>query len=72
MDEGKIEVDSIEEISLRDISPALARRSGFTDVAELLQVAKHGRGEHVYLIAFRYSPSFLPRVVKRSARRVKL
>ena len=61
MDEGEIEVDSIREIGLAGITPDLARRSGFTDVAELLEVARHGRGTHVYLIRFRYSPSFLPR-----------
>jgi hypothetical protein len=29
MDEGHIEVDSIEPIGLPDITPALARESGF-------------------------------------------
>ena len=62
MDEGEIEVDSIRVISLADITPDLARRSGFKDVADLLAIAKHGRGENIYLIRFRYSPSFLPRV----------
>ena len=61
MDEGEIEVDSIREITLKEISPDLARRSGFKDVADLLSVAKHGAGEHIYLIKFRYSASFLPR-----------
>ena len=62
MDDGAIEVDSIEPITLADITPALARRSGFKDVAELLKTAKHGIGSNVYLIRFHYSPSFLPRV----------
>jgi hypothetical protein len=61
MDEGEIEVDSIREITLKEITPDLARRSGFKDVADLLSVAKHGVGEHIYLIKFRYSASFLPR-----------
>src|SRR5260221_12880747 len=61
MDEGEIEVDSIREITLAEITPDLARRSGFKDVADLLGIAKHGRGEHIYLIRFRYSASFLPR-----------
>ena len=64
MDDGEIEVDSIRPIRLADITLELARRSGFKDVAELLKIAKHGRGEHVYLIRFHYSPSFLPRVRK--------
>jgi hypothetical protein len=69
MDEGEIEVDSIRAISLAEITPDLARRSGFKDVVELLEIAKHGRGEHIYLIRFHYSPSFLPRVLNRPARR---
>ena len=65
MDDGEIEVDSIKVITLSDITPDLARRSGFKDVAELLAIAKHGRGENIYLIRFHYSPSFLPRVVRK-------
>jgi hypothetical protein len=61
MDEGEIEVDSIQTIALAKITPDLARRSGFTDVADLLAIARHGRGENIYLIRFRYSASFLPR-----------
>ena len=69
MDEGEIEVDSLQPITLADITPDLARRSGFKDVAELLSIARHGRGRNIYLIRFHYSPSFLPRMVSRSARR---
>ncbi|HKD20714.1 MAG TPA: hypothetical protein VKB71_01815, partial [Rhizomicrobium sp.] len=39
---GHIEVTSIREITLSDITPALARRSGFAGVVDLLKVAKHG------------------------------
>ncbi len=66
MDEGEIEVDSIRAIKLADITPDLARRSGFKDVADLLAIAKHGSGDNIYLIRFHYSPSFLPRVQPRS------
>ena len=69
MDEGEIEVDSIRQIRLADITPDLARRSGFKDVDDLLAMAKHGRGDNVYLIRFHYSPSFLPRIVSKGARR---
>ena len=69
MDDGEIEVDSIRAIGLADITPELARRSGFKDVADLLKIAKHGRGENIYLIRFHYSPSFLPRAVSRPVRR---
>jgi hypothetical protein len=69
MEDGEIEVDSIREIGMADITLDLARRSGFKDVSELLAIAKHGRGEQIYLIRFHYSPSFLPRAVKSPARR---
>ena len=39
MDEGEIEVDSIERIGLPDITPELARESGFLGVLDLLKVA---------------------------------
>jgi hypothetical protein len=69
MDEGEIEVDSIRAISLAEITPDLARRSGFADVVELLKIAKHGSGENIYLVRFHYSPSFLPRARNGPARR---
>jgi hypothetical protein len=56
MEEGEIEVESIERITFAEITPELARRSGFEGVIDLLKTAKHGRGENVYLIAFRYIP----------------
>jgi hypothetical protein len=51
---GAVEVTSIRLIELGDITPALARRSGFSGVVDLLKVAKHGPGENVYLIEFTY------------------
>jgi hypothetical protein len=51
---GWVEVTSIREISLRDVTPELARRSGFAGVVDLFKVAKHGPGERVYLIEFDY------------------
>ena len=56
MDDGHIVVDSIEEIELDDITDDLARESGFQNVEDLLQTAKHGPGENVYLIRFHYLP----------------
>jgi hypothetical protein len=52
--EGFIEVTSIRRIRLADVTPELARRSGFLGVVDLLKVAKHGPGENVYLIEFKY------------------
>ena len=56
MDEGQIVVDSLVPMSLADITDDLARESGFSDVKNLLQTAKHGRGDNVYLIRFHYLP----------------
>jgi len=54
MEEGQIEVDSIKPIGLPDITPELARESGFLGVVDLLKVAKHGKGMNIYLIRFHY------------------
>src|SRR5262249_52057012 len=54
MEEGEIEVDSIEPIGLPDITPQLARGSGFLGVMDLLKVANHGRGTNIYLVRFHY------------------
>ena len=51
---GFIAVTSVKEISLSDITPALARRSGFAGVVDLLKTARHGAGEKVFLVEFRY------------------
>src|SRR5262245_53500207 len=57
MEEGEIEVDSITPIGFPDITPALAQESGFLGVLDLLKVAKHGKGENIYLVRFHYVPS---------------
>jgi len=51
---GAIRVTALKEISLNDITPDLARRSGFAGVVDLLKTAKHGSGERVYLVEFEY------------------
>jgi hypothetical protein len=59
MGDGEIEIDSVTLIGFSDITPALARESGFLGVLDLLKVAKHGKGDNVYLVRFHYIP---PRV----------
>ena len=49
-------MDSIEPIGFPDITPALARESGFLGLLDLLKVAKHGKGENIYLVRFHYFP----------------
>jgi hypothetical protein len=54
MEEGEIEVDSIKPIGFLDITPELARESGFLGLIDLLKVAKHGKGDNIYLVRFHY------------------
>ena len=56
MDEGHIVVDSIESIRIKDVTASLARESGFPTVRELLETARHGSGQNIYLIRFHYLP----------------
>jgi len=50
MDGGEIVLNSIEMIDFPDIKLELARESGLLCVQDLLKVAKHGRGEKIYLM----------------------
>jgi hypothetical protein len=56
MEGGEIEIDSVTLIGFPDITPELARESGFLGVLDLLKVAKHGKGDNIYLIRFHYIP----------------
>jgi len=68
MDDGEIEIDSLEQIGMADITPQLARESGFPGVADLLKLARHGKGENIYLIRFHYLHSVLaPRAPRKAA-----
>ena len=51
---GQIIVTSLLEMPLADVTPALARRSGFAGLVGLLKIAKHGPGRRVFLVEFRY------------------
>jgi hypothetical protein len=66
MEEGQIEVDSIQPIGFPDITHQLARASGFLGILDLLKVAKHGKGENIYLIHFHYLP---PKKRKRPSKK---
>ena len=54
---GVVLVTRIAEITLEDVTPALARRSGFAGVVDLLKVAKHGAGRRLFLVEFQYVAS---------------
>ena len=62
---GNIVVTGVTEMSLEDITPALARRSGFAGVVDLLKTAKHGPGRRVFLIEFRYEAPGKPLARRR-------
>jgi hypothetical protein len=64
MEEGEIEVDSIQPIGFPDITSELARESGFLGILDLLKVAKHGKGENIYLVRFHYVPPRSKRKVR--------
>jgi len=67
---GHIRVTSIREIGVRDITPAMARESGFDGLVDLLKIAKHGRGERVFLVEFEYEDGFAkPSAPRPSSRR---
>ncbi len=52
--DGHVIVDRLSEIDFDDITPRLARETGFKGVADLLKIARHGKGEKVYLVNFHY------------------
>jgi hypothetical protein len=51
---GEIEVLSITGLTRDELTPELARRSGFASIEDLLETARHGSGECIFLVEFRY------------------
>jgi hypothetical protein len=54
METGHVHVTAMREITIDQITPKMARDSGFDGLVDLLKTAKHGRGEKVYFITFEY------------------
>lgn len=54
MGEGHVVVTAIAPIELADITGQMARQCGFKGTVDLLKIAKHGPGQNVFLIDFRY------------------
>jgi len=69
MGDGEIEIESITPIGFPDITPELARESGFLGVLDLLKIAKHGKGNNIYLIRFHYIPRKKQKAHPRKATR---
>lgn len=52
---GWVVVDKLSQIEFDDITPLLARETGFAGVTDLIKTAKHGAGERVYLVEFHFA-----------------
>ena len=52
--DGHVEVTELRQVDLDAITPALAHRSGFDDLDDLMKTAKHGRGDQVFVVEFVY------------------
>jgi hypothetical protein len=55
-EEGEIEIGSIKPLGFPDITPQLARESGFLGLIDLFKVAKHGKGDRIYPVNCNYVP----------------
>ena len=65
MEGGHILVTAMTEIEIRDITPKMARDSGFDGLVDLLKTARHGSGERVFLVEFEFAASSPPSRKKR-------
>ena len=50
--DGRIEVTRLQEIDLTDVTDVIAREGGFASLEALMETARHGRGERVFLVEF--------------------
>ena len=55
--DGHIEITGLTEIDLADVTDVIARESGFPTLDALMETARHGRGERVFLVEFMFEPS---------------
>jgi hypothetical protein len=44
-------------MAIADVTPEMARDSGFEGLVDLLKTAKHGAGTRVFLIEFHFVPA---------------
>ena len=54
LEPGHVQVTGLREIALQQVTPAMARESGFAGLVDLLKVARHGPGRRVYMVEFEY------------------
>ena len=55
--DGHIEVTRLQEVDLDDVTEAMAREGGFDSLAVLMETARHGRGERVFIVDFVFAAS---------------
>jgi hypothetical protein len=55
--DGAIKVTRLQEIDLSDVTDRMAREGGFESLGALMETARHGRGERVFLVDFVFVPS---------------
>lgn len=56
LEPGFVVVEGVREIGPEGITESMAVASGFPSIDELVAVARHGRGDRVFLVTFRYEP----------------
>ena len=62
LDDGHIQVTSIREIAWEDLTDQLARDTGFKNLVDLMKTAKHGSGQNIYYVRFRYGDASAARI----------
>jgi hypothetical protein len=50
--DGYIEVTRLQEVDLEDVTEAMALEGGFDSLDALMETARHGRGERVFIVDF--------------------
>lgn len=58
--DGHIEVTRVQEVDLADVTEAMAEAGGFESLEALLKIARHGRGERVFIVDFVFVPDVGP------------
>jgi hypothetical protein len=56
MEGGTVTVTGIRQIEDDEIDDALARRSGFASLEDMLSIARHGPSEVAWLVTFIFEP----------------
>lgn len=54
IDGGHVVIESVREIAPDTLTDALAVESGFDDLDAMLGVARHGTGQNMYRVTFRF------------------